>query len=37
MTKSDFAAGFSSFTSKVQFEATQEVKDFQASGDVAYV
>ncbi|HEV7783981.1 MAG TPA: hypothetical protein VGQ28_01525, partial [Thermoanaerobaculia bacterium] len=29
-------AGFRGFAGKVQIEATQEVRDFHASGDVAY-
>src|SRR4051812_47817158 len=36
MTKSDFAAGFRTFAGRVQIEATQEIHDFHASGDVAY-
>jgi uncharacterized protein (TIGR02246 family) len=36
MTKADFAAGFRSFAGKVEIEATQDVKDLQVSGDLAY-
>jgi uncharacterized protein (TIGR02246 family) len=36
MTKADFAAGFRSFAGKVEIEATQNVKDLQVSGDLAY-
>jgi uncharacterized protein (TIGR02246 family) len=36
MTKADFEAGFRTFAGKVEFEATQEIKDLQVSGDLAY-
>lgn len=36
MARSDFAAGFSSFAGRVRIEATQDIQDFHASGDVAY-
>ncbi|HEY0558589.1 MAG TPA: SgcJ/EcaC family oxidoreductase [Thermoanaerobaculia bacterium] len=36
MTKADFEAGFRSFAGKVEIEATQDVKDLQVSGDLAY-
>jgi uncharacterized protein (TIGR02246 family) len=36
MTKADFAAGFRSFAGKVEIESTQDVKDLQVSGDLAY-
>lgn len=36
MTKADFAAGFRSFAGKVEIEATQDVKDLQVSGDLAF-
>jgi uncharacterized protein (TIGR02246 family) len=36
MTRTDFAAGFRSFAGKVEIEATQDVKDLQVSGDLAY-
>jgi uncharacterized protein (TIGR02246 family) len=36
MTKADFAAGFRSFAGKVEIEATQDIKDLQVSGDLAY-
>jgi uncharacterized protein (TIGR02246 family) len=36
MTKAGFAAGFKTFAGKVRFEATQDVKDLQVSGDLAY-
>jgi uncharacterized protein (TIGR02246 family) len=36
MTKGDFAASASGMAGRVRIEATQEVKDLHASGDVAY-
>jgi uncharacterized protein (TIGR02246 family) len=36
MTKAGFAAGFKTFAGKVRFEATQDIKDLQVSGDLAY-
>jgi uncharacterized protein (TIGR02246 family) len=36
MTKAGFEAGFRSFAGKVEIEATQDVKDLQVSGDLAY-
>jgi uncharacterized protein (TIGR02246 family) len=36
MTKADFEAGFRSFAGKVEIEATQDVKEIQVSGELAY-
>jgi uncharacterized protein (TIGR02246 family) len=36
MTKRDFAAGARALTGSVRIEATQEVKELHASGDIAY-
>jgi uncharacterized protein (TIGR02246 family) len=36
MTKADFAAGFRTFAGKVELETTQDIKDLQISGDLAY-
>jgi uncharacterized protein (TIGR02246 family) len=36
ITRSDFAAGFRTFAGRVEIEATQDVHDVHASGDVAY-
>jgi ketosteroid isomerase-like protein len=36
MTRSDFAAASRGFAGKLRIESTQEIKDFHASGDLAY-
>jgi uncharacterized protein (TIGR02246 family) len=36
MTKSDFAAASRGFAGKFQIESAQEIRDFHASGDLAY-
>lgn len=36
MTKSDFAAASRGFAGKFEIESTQEIRDLQVSGDLAY-
>src|SRR2546427_3021431 len=36
VTRQDFAAGFQKVSAKARIESTQEIKDIQASGDLAY-
>jgi uncharacterized protein (TIGR02246 family) len=36
ITKSDFASGFRKISAKARIDSVQEVKEIQASGDIAY-